>query len=96
MPLGRQEALQLLESGLKPYRVRASFKEESSRFSIRVSHDRGAFVRTIPIGICSHRRALIRRIDLLRSEAENRFGVPCERWPLGDEIKAEKRIQLSR
>ncbi|WP_164999455.1 hypothetical protein [Salinicola tamaricis] len=53
-------------------------------------------MRTIPIGICSNRRALIRRIDLLRSEAENRFGVPCERWQLGDEVKAEKRIHLSR
>ncbi|WP_353981748.1 hypothetical protein [Salinicola endophyticus] len=94
MPLAEQEAAQLLEAGLKPYRVRASFKEASPHVSVRVSHDRGAFVRTIPMSICSNRRTLIRRIDLLRSEAENRFGVPCERWPQGDEIKAEKRIYL--
>ncbi|WFF43420.1 hypothetical protein EVC62_19045 [Salinicola endophyticus] len=94
MTLTRQEAAQLLEAGLKPYRVRTSFKEAPPHVSVRVNHDRGAFVRTLPIGICSNRRALIRRIDLLRSEAENRFGIPCARWPQGDEIKAEKRIHL--
>ncbi|GHB06868.1 hypothetical protein GCM10009038_00020 [Salinicola rhizosphaerae] len=93
MDFDKDDAEKLVESGMMPYRV----SWESSVHGlilVSVIHECEALPRNIPQGVFRNQLALVRWIDLLRSEAEYRFGQPCGIWEEGDQIKSVRIARL--
>lgn len=94
MDFGKDEAMRLVETGMKPYRVSWESPGHGLIF-VSVTHENETLPRSIPQGVFHNRLALVRWVDLLRSETEYRFGQACEIWKEGDEIKSSRIARLT-
>ncbi len=86
MRLNQRQAQRLVETGLEPFVVEWQDTQNES-FPIRITHSDKVMCRTIPASTFFYRDALVRRIDMLRAEAEYHFDFPCNIWKEGDEVK---------